>query len=64
MLTTIALMLLILWLLGLVTTYTLSGFIHLLLVPAILLFVISFFSGAKGHRTKFYRQPSGNEVRK
>lgn len=57
MLITIALIFLILWLLGLVTTYTLSGFIHLLLVPAIVLFVISFFSGAKGPRAKFYRQP-------
>lgn len=40
MLTTIAVILIILWLLGLVTTYTLGGFIHILLVIAIIIFLV------------------------
>ena len=40
MLWTILVILLILWLLGLVTSYTLGGFIHLLLVIALILLVI------------------------
>ena len=38
MLYTIAVVLLILWLLGLVSSYTLGGFIHILLVVAVLVF--------------------------
>jgi hypothetical protein len=45
MLTTIAVILLVLWLLGLVTSYTLGGFIHVLLVVAIILFVIRLIQG-------------------
>ena len=45
MLLTIAVILLVLWLLGLVTSYTLSGFIHILLVVALVLFIASFFTG-------------------
>ena len=40
MLWTIALILLILWLLGLVTSYTLGGFVHILLVIALVVIVL------------------------
>lgn len=45
MLTTIAIILLILWALGLVTSYTIGGFIHVLLVVAIILFLIRIIRG-------------------
>lgn len=45
MLTTIAVILLVLWLLGLVTSYTLGGFIHLLLVIAIVMVLIRLIRG-------------------
>jgi hypothetical protein len=45
MLTTIAIVLLVLWLLGLVTSYTLGGFIYVLLVAAIILFLIRIIQG-------------------
>jgi uncharacterized membrane protein YtjA (UPF0391 family) len=47
MLYTIAVILLILWLLGLVTSYTLGGVIHVLLVVAIVMVLISFMSGRR-----------------
>ena len=47
MLMTIAVILLVLWLLGLVTSYTLSGFIHILLVVALVMLIISFVSGRR-----------------
>ena len=47
MLWTIALILLILWLLGLVTSYTLGGFIHILIVIAIIVVVIRIIQGRK-----------------
>lgn len=47
MLTTIAVILLVLWLLGLVTSYTLSGFIHILLVVALVMLIINFVSGRR-----------------
>jgi hypothetical protein len=47
MLITIAVILLVLWLLGLVSSYTLSGFIHILLVVALVLFIASFVSGRR-----------------
>ena len=40
MLWTIAVILLVLWILGLVSSYTLGGFVHILLVVAIVVFVI------------------------
>ncbi len=40
MLWTIAVVLILLWLLGIVTSYTLGGFIHLLLVIAIIVVLI------------------------
>ncbi len=45
MLTTIAIILLVLWLLGIVSSYTIGGFIHLLLVVAIILFLIRIIQG-------------------
>ena len=45
MLYTIAVVLLILWLLGLVTSYTLGGFIHILLVIAIVVILLRVISG-------------------
>ena len=45
MLWTIALILLILWLLGLVTSYTLGGFIHILLVFAVIAVLIRLIQG-------------------
>lgn len=47
MLTTIAIILLVLWLLGLVTSYTLGGFIHILLVVAIIMILIRLIRGEK-----------------
>ena len=45
MLTTIAVILLVLWLLGLVTSYTVGGFIHILLVVAIIMILIRLIRG-------------------
>lgn len=47
MLYTIAVILLILWLLGLVTSYTVGGFIHVLLVVAIIMVLLRVISGRK-----------------
>ena len=47
MLYTIAVVLLILWLLGLVSSYTIGGFIHILLVVAIVMLLVNFISGRK-----------------
>lgn len=44
---TIAVLLLVLWLLGLVTSTTLSGFIHVLLVVALVLFLARVISGRR-----------------
>jgi hypothetical protein len=45
MLWTIAILLLILWLLGMVSSYTLGGFIHLLLVLAVVAVLIRLIQG-------------------
>lgn len=45
MLWTIFAILIVLWLLGMVSSYTLGGFIHVLLVIAIVLALISLFRG-------------------
>lgn len=45
MLYTIALILVVLWLLGLVTSYTLGGFIHVLLVVAIIAILMRVING-------------------
>jgi hypothetical protein len=47
MLWTIFVILLVLWLLGLVTSYTLGGFIHVLLVIAIVVALIQIISGRR-----------------
>ncbi len=47
MLYTIAIILLILWLLGMVSSATIGGFIHILLVVAIVLVLVNFISGRK-----------------
>jgi hypothetical protein len=47
MLYTIAVLLLILWAIGLVTSYTLGGFIHLLLVIAVILVLVRIIQGKK-----------------
>ena len=48
MLMTIAIILIVLWLLGLVTGTTLGGFIYALLVIAVVLFVVGLLQGRKG----------------
>ncbi|MFC0168848.1 lmo0937 family membrane protein [Pseudoduganella danionis] len=45
MLYTIAVVLIILWLLGLVTSYTIGGFIHVLLVIAIIMVLLRLING-------------------
>lgn len=45
MLETIAILLVILWLLGLVSSYTLGGFIHVLLVVAIIVIILRLLRG-------------------
>jgi hypothetical protein len=47
MLYTIAVVLIVLWLLGLVTSYTLGGFVHILLVVALIMIVVNLFSGRR-----------------
>ena len=47
MLWTIFVILVILWLLGLVSSYTLGGFIHLLLVVAVVILIINLVSGRR-----------------
>ena len=47
MLYTIAVVLVILWLLGLVSSYTMGGFIHILLVIAVIVIILRLISGRK-----------------
>ena len=47
MLWTIFVILLVLWLLGLVTSYTLGGFIHILLVLAVIVLIFNLVSGRR-----------------
>ena len=47
MLWTIAVVLVILWLLGLVSGYTLGNFIHILLVIAIIVVIVGFIQGRR-----------------
>jgi len=47
MLYTIAVILLVLWLLGLVSSYTMGGFIHILLVIAIVMVLVNLISGRR-----------------
>jgi hypothetical protein len=47
MLWTIFVILLVLWLLGLVSSYTLGGFIHILLVIAVVILIINLIQGRR-----------------
>jgi hypothetical protein len=48
MLWTITIILVVLWLLGVVTSYTLGGWIHLLLVLAVIVLIFNLLSGRRG----------------
>ena len=47
MLLTIAIILLIMWALGLATSYTLGGFVHILLVIALVMLVVNLVQGRR-----------------
>lgn len=47
MLYTVAVVLIVLWLLGLVTSYTLGGFIHILVVIAVVVVLLRIISGRR-----------------
>ena len=47
MLFTIAMILVILWLLGLITSYTMGGFIHILLVVAVIVVLVRVIQGRR-----------------
>ena len=47
MLETIAVILIVLWLVGLVSSYTLGGFIHVLLVVAVITLILRLIRGGK-----------------
>jgi hypothetical protein len=47
MLYTIAVVLIVLWLLGMVSSYTIGGFIHILLVIAVIMILVNLLSGRK-----------------
>ena len=47
MLYTIAVILIVLWLLGLVSSYTMGGFIHILLVIAVIVIILRLIGGRK-----------------
>jgi hypothetical protein len=48
MLWTIAVILIVLWLLGLITSYTMGGFIHIILVIAMIVVIVGFIQGRRG----------------
>jgi hypothetical protein len=47
MLWTIAVVLMVLWALGMVSSYTMGGFIHLLLVVAVIMILVNVISGRR-----------------
>jgi hypothetical protein len=47
MLWTIFVILLVLWLLGMVSSYTMGGFIHILLVVAVIVLIVNLVSGRR-----------------
>jgi Family of unknown function (DUF5670) len=47
MIYTLVVILLVLWALGLVTSYTLGGLVHILLVVALVILIVNFFSGRR-----------------
>jgi hypothetical protein len=69
MLYTIAVVLAILWLLGLVTSYTMGGFIHILLVIAVVMILVNFIQGRKrlwlaevSNHSTFFRKDIVNKI--
>jgi uncharacterized membrane protein YtjA (UPF0391 family) len=52
MLYTLALILIIAWLLGLVSSYTMGGYIHILLVVAIIMILVQLIQGRRKGRGK------------
>ena len=48
MLWTLAVILLVLWALGLVSSYTMGGFIHILLVVAVIVILLNVIGGRRG----------------
>ena len=64
MLYTIAVILLVAWLLGIVGTYTIGAFVHVLLVVALVLFVVGLVSGRRSlirpRRTRAPRNEFGS----
>ena len=48
MLRTLLIILLVLWVLGMVTSYTMGGLLHILLVVALIVFVINLLQGRRG----------------
>lgn len=61
---TIAVILLILWALGMVTAYTASGFIHVLVVLAIVFFLIRLVQGRRPISLSFWQDFSNERSRK
>ena len=47
MLWTVAVVLIVLWLLGIVSSYTMGGFIHILLVIALIVILVNFLQGRR-----------------
>ncbi|HNW83873.1 MAG TPA: lmo0937 family membrane protein [bacterium] len=47
MLWTVAIILIVLWTLGLVTSYTMGGFIHILIVVAVIVILVRLITGSK-----------------
>ena len=47
MLSTLAVILIVLWLLGMVSSYTMGGFIHVLLIVAIVVFLLRVIQGRR-----------------
>jgi len=47
MLQTLAVIMIVLWLLGMITSYTMGGFIHILLVIAVIVFLLRIIGGRK-----------------
>lgn len=47
MLWTIAVIMIVLWLLGIVTSYTMGGFVHLLLVLAVVMVLVNIIQGRR-----------------
>jgi len=48
MLWTVAVILIVLWLLGLVSSYTMGGFIHILIVVAVIVVLVNLIQGRRG----------------